>query len=254
MASFRIRAAPVVFAIFTFLAILSGVFASEVYADHQTRIPKAISDAEKDAGVNGVPQDVIKHFKAVGPVRVSISALLEDESYEERGSGFLIADDLLLTAFHLFPPFEELLASKKLKIAVFIGGKTVYGHIPDSRYYDAEKDLAVVKLKEKIPIDPIPIAKSDPEIGDKVYTFGFAIIDRPAALVPGYKGAAYNYGVRSLVTSRGFEHGYSGAPLFNERGEAIGVAEAISPSGVFGYSVPWEYVLKLLDKIPKPVP
>ncbi|KKU14770.1 hypothetical protein A3A20_00785 [Candidatus Wolfebacteria bacterium RIFCSPLOWO2_01_FULL_45_19] len=254
MLGFRARAGP-----FVFLSLMIAAFSffETARADHENiqnllaRIPKSIIEAENLALEKGVPSAVVGRFRAVTPIVVEITAFSKEYNYGSSGSGVLIADDLVLSALHIFPAFEELISSKRLRVRVFINGEIVLGYIPDKRYYDIKSDLVAIKLLEKIPIVPVPIAQNDPAVGETVYSFGYAILDRPVRLNLEYVGDTYNSGQRYLVTTRSYEHGYSGSLLFNARGEAIGVAAMASERGAFGFTVPWETVLEFLKKIPE---
>lgn len=252
MNSCRARARPFASLFIVLVFILSFIYGGTASAMHIERVPQSILDAERAALVYGVPHEVVKRLKAVALIYVQISGISEEDSYAASGSGFLIAEDLLLSALHILPPVEELILSRRLSIKIFINGKTVSGHVPDSRYYDVKNDLVVIKLSEKIPIGPIPIAQKDPQIGETVYNFGYAggLEDRPVLLACRYVGDTRAKPSRFLLTTPGFELGYSGSPLLNSKGEVIGVADAVTKVGVFGFSVPWDAITELLKKIP----
>lgn len=243
------RAGPVFGLIF--LLFIAG-FPATARAYHETRIPQAITDAENLAAAEGVSPEVVKRLKAIGPVIVQIIALDEESNITSGGTGFLVADDLVLSALHVAPPFEELLFSKRLWLQVFINGELIRGYIPDRRYYDVENDLVAIRLVKKVPIEPIPIAKQDPAIGETLYAFGYTNQDRPVLLGFKYVGDTQinESGKRFLVTTRGVDFGYSGGALLNSSGEAAGITVRISGGTAFSYSIPWDVVRNFLSQIP----
>lgn len=212
-------------------------------------VPDPIKDAEEDVRRAGWPEEVGRSLKSVVRIKVSIEAVLKESNYFSSGSGTLIGDDLVLTTFHLFPVFEELLLSKNLVIDVYAGGQIIKGFFPNSRYYKPASDLAVVKLKERIGFPPVLLAGQKPAIGDLFYSLGYAFFDRPTVLRFSFKGDSWLEERRFLVVSRSFEYGYSGAPMLNSKGELVGIDSLMTPKGVFGLIIPLEYVNKLLEGI-----
>ena len=206
-------------------------------------------DAKDDTRLANWPEEVRQRLESVARITVEIEGLLKKDNYTRMGSGTLLRDDLVLTALHIFPSFEDLILSKNLVVQVFIGNRIIAGFIPDRSYFEPASDLAVIKLKERLNLVPIPLAKSEPAVGSTLYTFGYAFISRPLALEFRFKGAAWSRGKRYLVVSRSFEHGYSGSPLLNSRGELVGLNEAVTQKGVFGLAISLAYVKKFIEGI-----
>lgn len=220
--------------------------------EEETIIPfdqDSIGDAEKDTRLAGWPEEVRGRLRSVARVTVEVEGLLKKDNYTGMGSGTLFREDLILTALHIFPQFEDLILSKNLAVQVFIDNKIIRGFIPNRSYLEPASDLAAIKLRERTRLAPIPLAKNGPEIGSTLYTLGFAFINRPLALDLRFKGAAWSGGKVYLVVSRSFEHGYSGSPLLNFRGELIGLNNAITQKGVFGLAVPLEDIRKFMEGI-----
>lgn len=208
-----------------------------------------IEDVETDTKRANWPEEVRGRLKSVARLTVEVDGLLKKDNYIGVGSGTLLRDDLVLTALHLFPPFEDLILSKNLVVQVFIDNRIIRGFIPERSYFEPGSDLAVIKLRERLSLTPIPLAKKDPEIGSTLYTLGYAFVNRPLALDFRFKGAAWSGGKVYLVVSRSFEHGYSGSPLLNAKGELVGLNDAVTQKGVFGLAVPLEYIKKFIEGI-----
>jgi len=247
----------------SFFSVMAGLFmcfvvlADEI--DLTPRIPQSTFDAEKSATEKKVPPWVIKRFKAIVPVFVEIEIRKNPNIIEKKwmwvGSGFFISKDMVLTALHVAgyagkPPLGE-----DFPRAVFAGGELVNGFVPGSDYYDEENDLAIIKLSKEVQIDPVPIARKDPKIRNNVYAYGYSFLDRPTWLRLEYAGDTYSLSAdnqrRILVTIRNFESGYSGSPLLNVYGQAIGVNVRTTVFGVFGLAVPWDVVQEFLNKVPE---
>lgn len=212
-------------------------------------VPDPIKDAEEDVRRAGWPEEVRRSLKSVVRIKVSIKAVVKENNYFAAGSGTLIDSDLVLTTFHLFPVFAELLLSKNLAIDVYAGDRMIKGFFPDSRYYSPLNDLAVIKLKERTDFPPLLLARQKPVIGDLFYSLGYAFFDRPTVLSFSFKGDSWLGKQRFLVVSRSFEYGYSGAPMLNSKGELVGIDSLMTPKGVFGMVIPQEYINKLLEDI-----
>lgn len=214
-------------------------------------VPDSIKDAEEDVRRAGWPEEVRRSLRSVLLIKISLAAVLKENNYFAAGSGTLIGNNLVLTTFHLFPVFEELLLNKNLVIDVYAGEQMVKGFFPNNRYYNPAEDLAIVKLKERISFPPIPLARHKPAIGDLFYSLGYAFFDRPTVLDFSFKGDSWFRERRYLVVSRSFEYGYSGAPMLNSKGELVGINSLMSPKGVFGMVIPLEYINKLLEGVPR---
>ena len=116
---------------------------------------------------------------------------------------------------HLMSP-----KGKDLKTLKYIGS------IDASSKYD---DLALIKISAKLPCAVTSLAKIEPKFGDPVwlvghplgrfiYTITFGIVSHPKRI---YNGKDY------LQIDAGMIFGNSGGPVFNQRGELIGIADAI---------------------------
>lgn len=89
---------------------------------------------------------------------------------------------------------------------------------------DHDTDIAVIRLPECTP--RIPLARSEPALGEKVHILGYpgkqdwplALTGHVAAVESGYREGK----VRNIF-HEGVGAGMSGGPIINSRGEAVGV-------------------------------
>jgi S1-C subfamily serine protease len=150
------------------------------------------------------------------------------------GSGFLIsADGQIVTAAHVVQVADEVSVR-------FVTGDVVRAKIVAS---DPTADVALIKA-ESVPagIEPVVLGDSDTaRVGDEVFVIGapFGIAHSlTAGHVSGRRTPSQLFGgfeqVEILQTDAAINQGNSGGPMFNLRGEAIGiVSHILSTSGGF---------------------
>jgi S1-C subfamily serine protease len=150
------------------------------------------------------------------------------------GSGFLIsADGQIVTAAHVVQVADEVSVR-------FVTGDVVRAKIVAS---DPSADVALIKA-ESVPagIEPVVLGDSDTaRVGDEVFVIGapFGIAHSlTAGHVSGRRTPSQLFGgfeqVEILQTDAAINQGNSGGPMFNMRGEAIGiVSHILSTSGGF---------------------
>ncbi len=146
------------------------------------------------------------------------------------GSGFLIADTLILTSAHIVHGVDELQA-------VFYDGEKIPAIVISS---DVNADLSLVKLAYKHPhIQPLTLGDSNKSrIGDDIFTIG-APYSIPFTLTRGIISGRHEKGYQADIakseffqTDAALNPGNSGGPVFNMQGEVIGIVSFIkSKSG-----------------------
>ncbi len=166
------------------------------------------------------------------------------------GSGFVVdSSGLIVTNNHVIEGADEITAiftdGSKLKVAEVVGR-------------DPKSDLALLRVKPKTPLPSVKFGESDRmRVGDWVMAIG-----NPFGL-----GGTVTVGVISatrrdihsglydefLQTDAAINRGNSGGPLFNMKGEVVGVNTAIiSPTGGsigIGFAVPSKTVARVLDQL-----
>lgn len=147
------------------------------------------------------------------------------------GTGFYVEEfGLIVTNFHVVKGNEE----------VVVGNTALAKAVTEVVYYDAVYDLAFLKVPEAFTFNGVPLAKSEAREGEGViaighpfglqYTITQGIVSRTRRL---FQGIAY------LQVDAAINPGNSGGPLFNEKGEIIGVNTFIISNGEnLGFSLP----------------
>jgi serine protease Do len=131
------------------------------------------------------------------------------------GSGFAIADGLILTNFHV-------IAGANKATVKTVDGKSF--EVEGVVLYDEKSDLAIIKTQEKIGIEPVTLGMdAEVEKGDHVVAIG-----SPKGLSNTVsEGIVSNVleedGIAKIQISVPITHGSSGGALFNEQGKVIGV-------------------------------
>ena len=176
------------------------------------------------------------------------------------GTGFLFSSkDYVITNFHVVKGANSILAK-------FTNGQTVEAVVVAK---DSKNDIAILKLANSPPMSATPIKLGDSSqarAGEKIFTIGY-----PASKILGEK-PKYSEGVINAMTglqddpaffqvSVPVQPGNSGGPLFNDRGEVIGITTsslsllAIDAMGAIpqnvNYAIKASFVKNLLSTIPE---
>ncbi len=165
------------------------------------------------------------------------------------GSGFIIrADGLIITNNHVVEGANEILVN-----------------LSDEREYkakvlgrDPKTDLAVLKVESK---DSLPVAilgdSKNLRVGDWVMAIGnpFGLSNTVTAGIVSAKGRTIGAGPYDdfIQTDASINPGNSGGPLFNERGQVVGINTAIFGSGGgnigIGFAIPINLAKQLLPDL-----
>ncbi|MCX7548095.1 trypsin-like peptidase domain-containing protein [Xanthomarina sp. F1114] len=211
-------------------------------------------------------QDLSEIYKEVSPAVVIIITSEKDivtseeskASFVEKeglGSGFMISDRLILTAAHVVTVPEKI-------SVLFPDGDIIPASVVSS-YKSA--DIALIKLFRPR-INPVTVKLGDSdalEIGEQIFIIG-APYGQGASLSAGYvSGIRKQFEGKNPFVNREFiqtdaaiNQGNSGGPMFNLKGEVVGVVSSIATrSGGFdgiGYASTSNLAAKLLlnDKMP----
>ena len=176
------------------------------------------------------------------------------------GTGFLFSTkDYIITNWHVVKGAGSILAK-------FTNGETVEAKVVAK---DVRSDIAILKLAKSPPLSATQIKLGDSSqtrMGEKIFTIGY-----PASKIMGEK-PKYSEGVINAMTglkddpaffqvSVPVQPGNSGGPLFNERGEVIGITTASLSSLAMdamgaiaqnvNYAIKSSFVKNLLSTIPE---
>lgn len=201
-------------------------------------------------------------FEKVNPAVVDIQAISMDKvavsndqittiAVGNDGSGVLIdSEGTILTASHVVQSAEQI----NIK---FLDGRVVPASIVTSANWG---DIALLKLDEKINLpEPVVLADSDlVRVGEQVFVVG-APFGYSHSLSVGYISSRFftdamvgGGSMEVFQTDASMNPGNSGGPLFNMKGEVIGIASHISTtSGGFNglaFAVTSNQIRALMEK------
>ncbi len=135
---------------------------------------------------------------------------------EGSGSGFYIADGLLLTNHHVIAGFT------KVKVR-FFGSRELPGEVLAS---DQRRDVALVKV-EGGGMTGLPIQFDRPQVGGQVYVIGSPLgKEQEGSVTGGIVGALRNTERGPVIQADvAVNHGNSGGPMFDDKGNVIGIVD-----------------------------
>ena len=175
------------------------------------------------------------------------------------GTGFLFSSkNYVITNYHVVEEASSILVK-------FVNWKAVKAEVIAS---DKRNDIAILKLASAPPLLTVPIKLGDSSstrMGNKIFTIGY-----PASDIMGER-PKYSEGVINALTGAGddptffqisvpIQPGNSGGPLFNEKGEVIGITsaslslETVDAMGAIpqnvNYAIKSSFLKNLLSTIP----
>jgi serine protease Do len=162
------------------------------------------------------------------------------------GSGFIISSDgYIFTNNHVVEKAEKI----KVKLS---NGQEYDGEVKGK---DANTDIALIKIKPSSPLTPATFGDSDQiRTGDWVFAIGnpFGLDHTVTAGIISAKGRVIGSGPYDnfLQTDASINPGNSGGPLFNLKGEVIGINTAIVAQGQgIGFAIPINTAKELLPDL-----
>lgn len=216
--------------------------------------PSAADDAKTPArpasyAIYRAFEDTITSVSAqIIPNVVHIEAVQKINNRKQKvgGSGFIVsADGLIITNEHVVDKAQKvvvtLLNDKKKYTAKIIGT-------------DEQTDVAVIKIE---PTSPLPVPAfgkyADIRVGEGVLAIGNPLgLDGTVSFgIVSAKGRNLNVGalINDFVqTDAMIDHGSSGGPLVNLRGEIIGVNSMGQGRGI-GFTIPIDTALEVRDRL-----
>lgn len=147
-----------------------------------------------------------------------VSLLIEKRI--ESGSGFVVdANGVIITCAHVVDGAD--------KIEVVLGGQSYPATILDS---NSDLDVAAIKI-EANKLSPLPVADSNQlQLGQPLRVVGFPLSNVLGTGVKITQGSVSGIfekdGQRQIQTDAAINPGNSGGPVFNTRGEVVGIANA----------------------------
>ena len=170
------------------------------------------------------------------------------------GSGFIMSEDgYVVTNFHVVEGASSV-------NVVLYDGKSLPAQLVG---YDSTNDIALLKV-EANGLSPVVLGSSDDLIvGDQVVAIGNPLGELTATLTVGYVSAKERTVstdgtvINMIQTDAAINSGNSGGPLFNMKGEVVGITTAkysgSTPSGAsiegIGFAIPMDDVLEELQEL-----
>lgn len=218
---------------------------------------------------DGVPAPVMEATKSV--VRI----LSEYSKSSATGSGFVIknapGEVLIVTNDHV-------VEGNPSKISVWVSESRLVE--ADIVFTTSERDLCVLKLNGTVDMNPLKLSREEPQHGAAIYAVGFpgagdilsdtkAHTSDSATITDGIISAIRTFtiekggrSVKLLQVNAAINSGNSGGPLFNTKGEVIGIntykvnAESQGIFGSVSVSELWDlleqYNIEIPDEEPEP--
>lgn len=165
------------------------------------------------------------------------------------GSGFVIdAEGLIVTNNHVIADADEIAVN-------FTDGTKLVAEVVGR---DAKTDIAVLRVNPDEPLNAVSFGDSDAlRVGDWVMAIGnpFGLGGTVTVGIVSARNRNINSGPYDdfLQTDAAINRGNSGGPLFNNKGEVVGINTAIfSPSGGsvgIGFSVPSKLAGKVVQQL-----
>jgi serine protease Do len=208
-------------------------------------------------GVVNISSTTVTHYRVYGMDDFFRGwGIPQERKQTSLGSGFIIDNDgFVLTNFHVVQHASEVVVTllDKRQFRARIIGK------------DDKMDLAVLQIRDdnrKVPpnLKPVPLGDSDPvRIAETVVTVGnpFGLQNTVTRGIISAKNRTIGLGPfdNFLQTDASINPGNSGGPLFNAKGEVIGINTAIrsetGQSSGLGFAIPINEVKRLLPDLKK---
>jgi S1-C subfamily serine protease len=189
------------------------------------------------------------------------SSLQINTSDVATGTGFLFSSsDYVITSYHVVH------GAKSIRVRL-VNGDRIDATVA---LKDTNNDIAILKLSQPPTLRQNIITLGDSssvKTGDRVFTYGFPLVDLLGDAEPRYSEGFINSlsGIsndpRLFQVSIPIQPGNSGGPVFNEKGELIGIAtssiDSVQTQKVFGsspqnvnFAIKSSYIKSLLPNLP----
>ena len=197
-----------------------------------------------------------KNVRSVVLIEATVTSSIygQTTSGVSTGSGFILSEDgYVVTNFHVVE------GASSVKVVLY----DEKSHAAELVGYDKTNDLAVLKVDAQ-DLDPVELGSSDGLIvGDQVVAIGNPLGELTATLTVGYVSAKERTidtdgtVINMIQTDAAINSGNSGGPLFNMKGQVVGITTAkysgSSSSGAtiegIGFAIPMDDVTKSLDEL-----
>jgi serine protease Do len=232
-------------------AIIAGVTTLSVVAITNLLLPKA--DNSQLTELKGKYNDLVENAKEVtkdlNEVKKSIikQKIQPGTAIIDGGTGFMIdAKGYLVTNAHVVKNGKSIVVENNK-------GEQFVAEIVK---LDAVKDIAILKINDKDfkPLGTLPysIKKSSTDVAERIFTLGFPRND--VVYSEGYLSAKTGFNGDTLSCQLGIavNPGNSGGPVFNNRGEVVGIlsTKEKQAEGV-AFAIQSKYIHQAIDELKK---
>lgn len=204
-------------------------------AAHQAQLVKELSQLDGRAGWSEHELEVAAAISAVHGASVKISG----------GSGVNLASTgLILTAYHVVDHDVKGGHGVLLSDGRTLGARVIA--------YDAKQDLALLKVEGKHTDLPFAtLAKTQPKVGQRVIIVGHPAKESGRVYWNTSAGKVLGYvpmeGTRGDFAYDAWTYwGHSGSPVFNERGQVVGIHNSWDPSNAWRHGLSHHRVMSFL--------
>jgi len=265
------------------LAKVDGMFSSELVRRGKNTIKLFVNDGKLIITFNGALQtktgELKLHGNQLGFVMSGISGMKVDNlivkefvgsnagvtsssdmAVKSYGSGFIISPNGYIVTNH-----HVVESNNKIIVDVMINGETK-SYEATVIQKDKQNDLAIIKIKDtSFNIGTVKYSFSETgsfNVGAAVFTIGYPMalngMGKEAKYTDGKVSAktGYNGEINSFQTTIPTQPGNSGGPVFNEKGQLVGIANAGIPSADnVSYAIKVNYLKAIIDLLPEtPLP
>lgn len=186
---------------------------------------------------------------------VAVSCTTSGSSYQPAGSGFVLSEDGYIVTNH------HVIDGASAVAVTFADGEELSAKVIGS---DSTNDVALLKVTTEEKLNAVTVGKSgDLRVGDQVVAIGNALGELSFSLSVGYvsgidRDVTTGGSVLNMIqTDVAINSGNSGGPLFNAKGEVIGITTAkysgTTTSGAtiegISFAIPMDDVYDMLEQL-----
>lgn len=204
-------------------------------ASHQAQLVKELSQLDGRSSWSEHELEVAAAISAVHGASVKVGG----------GSGVNLAPSgLILTAYHVVD--HDVRGGHGVLLS---DGRTLGARVIA---YDAKQDLALLKVEGRYTDLPFaPLAKTQPKVGQRVIIVGHPAKESGRAYWNTSAGKVLGYvpmqGTRGDFAYDAWTYwGHSGSPVFNERGQVVGIHNSWDPSNAWRHGLSHQRVMSFL--------
>lgn len=199
-------------------------------------------EAESAAPAAAAPLQIVRLPASTTPFKDQVTALRGQVvtvlTPGGSGSGFFIADGILLTNHHVIAGYSHV----RLR---FLGGREIDADVVSS---NAKRDIALVK-STGVGVSGLPLRLEPPELAAQVFVIGSPLGERnEGSVLAGIVSAFRDEKDGSFIQSDvGVTHGNSGGPMFDDKGNVVALVDKGVDGTAVNRFIPIADALKVLD-------